>query len=199
MKGFLSRAPNALAAGAVLAGLGLVYWMAQGSSDDLGLASFLARFVHIGAAMVWVGMIWFVNFIQLVALKEADAAGRNALLVHVVPKVTALFSMASHVVVASGGVLLLTTGYLFDRLVFPSSVYIPSARGLMLWLGAAGGLAMWGLVHGVIRPNLKTILDEGAAPASIGAARERVMLAARVNLVLAVPVTFAMVAAAHLY
>ncbi len=199
MKGFLSKPGNALWAGAAIAAVGLAYWLAQSYGDRLGLISFLARLVHIGGAMLWIGMIWFVNFIQLLALRETNDAGRAALMLHVVPRVALLFRMASHVVVASGAVLLLTTGYLLDRWVFPSSVYIPSARGLMLWIGVIAALIMWGLVHKVIWPNLKVILDNGTNTASLTQSRERILLAARINLMLAVPVTFAMVAAAHLY
>lgn len=199
MKSFLSRPGNALWAGAVISAVGLGYWLTQSYGDRLGLVSFLARLTHIGAAMLWIGMIWFVNFIQLVALSEADDPGRRALMKHVVPRVARLFRMASHVVFVSGGVLLLTTGYLLDRWVFPSSVYIPSARGLMLWAGVIAGVVMWVLVHWIVWPNLKIIFDESANPASLAHSRERILLASRVNLMLAVPVTFAMVAAAHLY
>jgi len=198
MNGFLSKPANALWAGIAVAGLGFGYWLANGYGDGLGLASFLSRFFHIGAAVLWVGMIWFVNFIQLVALRDTDDAGRKALMTHVVPPVATLFRMASHVVVVSGVALLLTTGYLLDHWVFPSSVYIPSPRGLMLWSGVAGAMVMWGLVHWMIWPNLRIILDDGS-PASVSEARRLIVLAARINLLLAVPVTFAMVAAAHLY
>lgn len=198
MTGFLSKPANALWAGIAVAGLGLGYWLANGYGDGLGLVSFLSRLFHIGAAMLWIGMIWFVNFIQLVALRDTDDAGRKALMMHVVPAVAALFRMASHVVVVSGVALLLTTGYLLDRWVFPSSVYIPSPRGLMLWSGVVGAMAMWGLVHWMIWPNLMVVMD-GGGPASVSEARRRIVLAARINLLLAVPVTFAMVAAAHLY
>ena len=199
MKGFLSQPANAVWLGVAIAALGLALWLGQGHGDRLGLISFLARLAHVGAAMLWIGMIWFVNFIQLVALRETDDAGRAALMLHVVPRVAMLFQMASHVVVVSGGALLLTTGYLLDRWVFPSSVYIPSARGLMLWAGVAAALVMWWLVHWIIRPSLTIVLDNGADAAELFRARERILLAARINLVLAVPVTFAMVAAAHLY
>jgi uncharacterized membrane protein len=199
MNGFLARPGNALWAGVIIAALGLGYWLTQSYGDRLGLVSFLARLVHIGAAMLWIGMVWFVNFIQLVALRETDDSGRKVLMQHIVPRVALLFRMASHVVVASGGVLLLTTGYLLDRWVFPSSVYIPSARGLMLWAGVIAALIMWGLVHRIIWPNLKIILDGGASPSSLAQSRERILFASRINLMLAVPVTSAMVAAAHLY
>ena len=199
MKAFLADPTRAFWLGCGFAALGLAYWVADGSGDDLGLVSFVIRLIHVGAAMLWVGMIWFVNFIQLVALRDADDTARDALLIHIVPRVTALLSIASHIVVASGVGLLLTTGYLFDRWVFPSSVYIPSPRALMLWIGAFAGLAMWGLVHAVIRPGLATILDRGEGQANVAEARGRVLMAARINLVLAIPVTFAMIAAAHLY
>ena len=199
MKFLLAEPLRAFLFGCAIALLGLVVWLADGSGDDLGLVSFLSRLVHIGAAMIWIGMIWFVNFIQLVALREMDEVGQSMLLTHIVPKVTALLSIASHVVLASGAILLLTTGYLFDRWVFPSSVYIPPARVFMLWLGAFAGLAMWGLVHVVIRPGIAILLDRTRSATEIAEARQRVAMAARVNLVLAAPVTFAMVAAAHLY
>jgi hypothetical protein len=199
MKALLAEPLRAFLLGCAIAVLGLVIWLADGSGDALGLVSFVSRLVHIGAAMLWIGMIWFVNFIQLLALREMDDAGQSMLLTHIVPRVTALFSVASHLMVASGAILLLTTGYLFDRWVFPSSVYIPSSRALMLWLGTFAGLAMWALVHVVIRPGVAIMLDRSQRQDAIDEARAKVKTAARVNLVLAVPVTFAMVAAAHLY
>jgi uncharacterized membrane protein len=197
--GLLRHPSGALWAGFAIAGVIFGLWYSASFSDLLGLASFLLRFVHIGAAMLWVGMIWFVNFIQLVALKETDDPGRAAIMRSIVPRVAGVFRAASHVVVGSGAGLLLTTGYLFDRWVFPSAVYIPSVRGAMMWAGTLAAIAMWALVHMVIWPNLRVILDNSDEPAAVAAARERVLLAARLNLVLAVPVTFAMVAAAHLY
>ena len=62
-----------------------------------------------------------------------------------------------------------------------------------------GGLVMWMLVHMYIWPSLRLAL--GLRPgdeAAKAAARERVRLFARLNLLIAVPVTLAMVAAAHL-
>jgi uncharacterized membrane protein len=198
MRVLLTRPATALALGGALAALCLVVWTFDRPGDGLGLTSFMARFVHVAAVALWLGMIWFVNFIQLVALGEADDAGKAALLRHVVPRVARLFRIASHVTLASGLVLLATTGYVLDRWVFPSAVYIPTLRGTMMWAGVAGGVAMWALVHLVIWPALEIVLDpqrqEDAA-----AARERIRLAAGINLVLAVPVTFVMIAAAHLY
>jgi len=70
----------------------------------------------------------------------------------------------------------------------------------MMLVGTIGGIVMWAFVHFVIWPNLRIVLGESPAePAAREHARETVKTYARLNLVLTLPVTFAMVAAAHLY
>jgi uncharacterized membrane protein len=59
---------------------------------------------------------------------------------------------------------------------------------------------MYGFVHMVIWPGLRIVLgQEPADEATVSAARARVAAYARWNLILALPVTVAMIAAAHLY
>ena len=91
----------------------------------------------------------------------------------------------------------LTAGYLLDRMIFTAEVYIPPLRNLLLWGGVFGGLAMWVFVQFFIAPSLKVVL--GHATGDEAAARGRVRTFARLNLVLGLPVTAVMVAAAHLY
>lgn len=199
MNSFLSHPWFALGLGVACSVLALTFWFVDNRGDVLGLIAFLFRLAHVFSAMLWVGMIWFVNFIQLVALRGADDAGKAVLMQHIVPQVADVFRVVSHLTLASGAGLLLTSGYVLDRWVFPSSVYIPSIRGGMLWGGVFLGVVMWVLVHKVIWPSLAVVLDAGAEPGARAKARDRVLVAARVNLVLALPVTFLMVAAAHLY
>ena len=195
-----TSARAALAAGLALSGAILAIWLVASGFDKLGLASFLTRWVHILAGIVWVGMIWFVNFIQLAALEEADDAARAGLMRLVVPRVAATFKAAAHLTLASGLVLLMTTGYLLDRWVFSSAVYIPPLKAAMLWGGVIAAAVMWGLVQFAIWPALRILMGEVPADAAAKAvARGRVKTFARLNLILALPVTFVMVAAAHLY
>jgi len=188
---------------ALLAGLGisfaiLLLWLGLAGADRVSFVSFLVRWVHVATAMLWIGMIWFVNFIQLAAVRDADEAGRAALHKLVVPRVAMTMRHMSHAVLATGILLLITSGYMLDRLMFSSAVYIPPVRNVLLWAGALSGIAMWALLHWKIWPSLQVVLGDGNADAK-AAARGEVVTWARVNLVLAVPVTFVMVAAAHLY
>lgn len=190
---------NATLAGLVLAVGLLVAWLSLAGSDPIGVIAAVLRWLHVLVGIVWVGMIWFVNFIQLPALAAASDTDRGALMRLVVPKVAATFRHAAHATLATGLALLVTSGYLIDTLLYASAVHVSGARGLMLWAGVAGGLVMWAIVQFGLRPRiaLLTGLRDGNADAK-AKARDEVRVLARINLVLAIPVTFAMVGAAHL-
>ena len=198
--GLLATPLRAVMAGLILTAIILGIWMAYIGVDRIGLVSFLLRWVHVLASIVWLGQVFFINFVQIVALKELDEAGRAGVMKSVVPRVATLFRHASHLTLVSGILLLITTGYLFDRWMFTSAVYVPPLRNLLLWGGTLGGLVMWAFAHFVVWPNLQVVL--GLTPGddvAKAAARARIEIFARLNLVLSLPVTFVMVAASHLY
>jgi uncharacterized membrane protein len=186
-----------LVAAAVLAVVGLAI---TDTADWFGFLSFLVRYVHVLAAMVWVGLVFFVNFVQLVALQAADDQGRGFLHKAIVPNVAWWFRHASTLTVVTGVILLLTAGYVLPTLVYGSAVFVPPSRALLFWSAVAGALVMWMLVHMYIWPSMQVVLGLRPGDAEAKAkARARVFLFARLNLVLALPVTLGMVAAAHLY
>jgi uncharacterized membrane protein len=187
-------------AGLALAAAVLLFWLVTAGADTLGLFSFLIRLLHVLAAMVWIGLVFFVNFIQLVALQSADEQGREVLHKAIVPNVAWWLRHASTVTVASGAVLLVTTGYLLPNLIYGAGVYVPPSRAWLIGSGVVGALAMWMFVHMYIWPSMQVVLGLRPGDADAKArARSRVIMFARLNLILTVPVTLAMVAAAHLY
>ena len=188
----------ALVTGLGLCAVVLAVWLSAAGIDWLGFVSMAVRFAHVLGAVAWVGMIIFVNFVQLIALSEADDAGRSALMKHVVPRVASIFRHASHLTMVTGIGLLIATGYMLERWVFKSAVYIPPLKFAMLYAAIAGAVVMWSLVHFVIWPNLRLVLGqvEGDAAAKVEA-RNKIRKAARINLILALPVTCVMVAVAH--
>jgi uncharacterized membrane protein len=200
MQPIIDNPRSALVAGVVLTALMLLVWLVAAGADGLGLVTFLIRVVHVLAAMIWIGMVFFVNFVQLVAVRTADEPGRSFLHNAIAPNVAWWIRHASTLAVASGVLLLVLAGYLLPSLMYGTDVYVPPARLLLLWSGVIGALAMWMFVHMFIWPNMQVVL--GIRPGDDDAkaqARAKVTLFARLNLVLTLPVVFAMVAAAHLY
>ncbi len=198
MHTFLANPARALLIGLGITAAILLLWLTMAGVDPRSLISFLLRWTHVVAAMLWVGMIWFVNFIQFTAVRDADDAGKTTLHKLIMPRVTMTMRQMSHVVLISGILLLITSGYLLDRLLFSSAVYIPPLRNWLLWAGTIAGFAMWAFLHFQIWPNLKIVLGDSASDAK-AKARDTALIYARINLILALPVTFVMVAAAHLY
>ena len=93
--------------------------LVAGGADGFGLVSFLVRLLHVLAAMVWVGLIVFVNFVQLVALQAADEQARGFL--HKADRARRRLVVPARLH-ADGGrrgaLLLVTTGYLLPTLVY---------------------------------------------------------------------------------
>jgi uncharacterized membrane protein len=186
-------------------GFGLAILMAalslvSAGPDLLGFVSLLIRWLHVLAAIVWVGLVIFVNFVQLVAIMEADEGQRGFIGKAIGTRVALWFRHASTVTVVAGMLLLLAGGYVLPNVIYGSGVFVPPARSILLWVGALGGIVMWTFVHMFIWPAMQVVL--GLRPASSelrSQSFEKVRTFARLNLVLAVPVTFAMVAAAHLF
>lgn len=163
----------------------LLGWMQPGD-----VVMLLARTAHVLSAMIWVGLIWFVNVVQLAVLKQADDAGRAAVMTWIVPRVAGEFRTAANITVISGAILMLAMGYLTQRPL--------EGAALWLWAGALGGTAMLGFVHAKIGPALAILLDPVIKNAEAKAqARDTVRRYARINLLLSLPVTFAMLAASH--
>lgn len=200
MKSLLDDPKSCAYAGLALSALLILVWLAVGGTDRLSLVSFIIRVTHILAAMVWVGLVFFVNFVQLAAMRDAGDNDKAFMFKSVIPNVFWWVRHASTVTVASGILLLIAAGYLLPSIVYGSGVYVAPARATLLWLGVLAALAMWMFVNMYIWPALRIVLgiNPGDAAAK-SAASARVKTYARLNLILALPVTVAMVAAAHLY
>lgn len=102
MNFLLDHPVRCLVAGLAILGFALTAWVVTGPVDPRGLVSIVLRFIHVFAAMVWIGLVFFVSFIQLQVLEEADAASRSTISRWIVPRVAAAFRHESHLTVLSG-------------------------------------------------------------------------------------------------
>jgi len=153
----------------------------------------LGRWVHIMAGVMWIGLLYYFNFVQVDALKKAAAdtpptgAGITK---HVAPRALFFFRWAAVVTVLMGAFIL--SDKLDDALLFKERAYVPI--GIGAWLGLIMLFNVWVLIW----PNQKKILGIVAATDEEKAKSRKVaMLASRINFVLSIPMLACMAAAGH--
>ncbi len=169
---------------------------------ELDLLAFW-RWVHIVAGIIWVGLLYYFNFVQMPALRAAMAdqggPGPAAIGKYVVPRALVWFRWASVVTWLAGAAYLLGTGELVH--VFSLGLIGDGAPGYGLRMGVGAWLGTILLINVwlVIWPNQKKVL--GLVPVSgdaeVAKAKQTVMTFSRVNAVLSLPMLMFMVAARH--
>jgi uncharacterized membrane protein len=150
----------------------------------------LSRWIHILAGVMWVGLLYYFNFVQVAALKAAQGDGTGAgITKHVAPRALFWFRWAS-VVTWLAGASLLGANFGSAFMLRPSH----AAIGIGAWLGTIMLLNGWGIIW----PNQKKIL--GIKPATDEEktrARRVAFLASRFNVMISIPMLFMMAAGGH--
>jgi uncharacterized membrane protein len=146
----------------------------------------LGRWVHIMAGVMWIGLLYYFNFVQVAAMKAAQADSTAAgISKHVAPRALLFFRWSALVTWLAGAWLL--GGDFLKAFLFQDRAYVPI--GIGAWLGTIMLLNVWGLIW----PNQKRIL--GMVPATDeekNKARRVAFLASRTNTMLSIPMLFFM-------
>ena len=155
----------------------------------------LGRWLHILFGVMWVGMLYYFNFVQVEALKRAAAdnpptgAGITR---HVAPRALFFFRWAAVLTWVMGAFIL--GDRLDDALFFRERAYVPI--GIGAWLGTIMLFNVWVLIW----PNQKKILGlVSATEDEKSRARRVAFLASRTNTMLSLPMLFFMVASGGIF
>ena len=148
----------------------------------------LGRWLHIMAGVMWIGLLYYFNFVQVAALAEAGKDGTGAgITKHVAPRALLFFRWAA-VVTWLAGAMLLGANF-FNAFLFLQKAYVPIGVGA--WLGTIMLFNVWVLIW----PNQQKILGlVSATDAEKARARRVAFLASRTNTALSLPMLFFMVA-----
>jgi uncharacterized membrane protein len=137
------------------------------------------------AGVMWIGLLYYFNFVQVAALKAAAADGTAAgITKHVAPRALLFFRWAA-VVTWLAGAALLGTQFVNAFLLKGGMAGI----GVGAWLGTIMLFNVWALIW----PNQQKIL--GLKPATDeekNKARRIAFLASRTNVALSIPMLFFM-------
>ena len=148
----------------------------------------LGRWFHIGSGVLWIGLLYYFNFVQVDALKAAAADNPPTgagITKHVAPRALFFFRWAAVLTVLMG--LMMLGDKVDDALFFKDRAYVPI--GIGAWLGLIMFFNVWVLIW----PNQKKILGiVSATDEEKGKARRIAFLASRTNTMLSLPMLFFM-------
>jgi len=181
----LTNLRNTIIVGFILAFI-LIFALAQGSFDQTAFNMWLLRWFHVLSAIMWVGILYYFNFIQIPNMGKIPDEQKPAISKVIAPAALWWFRWGSVATVVTGLVLAHLNGYLHKAMTF-SDVFWPIGVGM--WLGLIMFLNVWG----VIWPSQKRALGiiEVDADTKAKAAR-KAMLFSRINTMLSIPMLVAM-------
>ena len=146
----------------------------------------LGRWLHIMAGVMWIGLLYYFNFVQVAALKNAQADGTAAgISKHVAPRALLFFRWSALVTWLAGAWIL--GGSFLKAFFFLDGAYVPIGVGA--WLGTIMLFNVWVLIW----PNQQKILGlVTATDEEKNRARRVAFLASRANTMLSIPMLFFM-------
>ena len=160
--------------------------------------TFLFRYFHVLSGVMWIGLLWYFNFVQIPTMPKIPEEQRPAVTGHIAPEVLFWFRWAAASTVVTGLILAWMNGYLVDALAI--GLADGSGRSAAIGIGMWFGLIMAYNVWFIIWPKQQIALGLVEADASLKPAAGRTaMLFSRTNTMLSIPMLYAMVSAQNLF
>ena len=202
MAGILSNLNKAVIAAFVLAILLVVLYVAWNGFNGASFWPFLFRWLHVISGVMWIGLLWYFNFVQMIAMPKIPAEQKPAVSKFVAPAALFWFRWAALATLVTGLILAHLNDYMVETLTLgivsdlgSFAIFNFTLLGIGMWLGIIMAFNVWFIIW----PNQKKALGivEASADEKAKAARTA-MLFSRTNMVLSVPMLFAMVGAQNL-
>ena len=160
--------------------------------------SWLFRFIHVVVAIMWIGLLWYFNFVQIPSMPKIPDEQKPAVGKVIAPTALFYFRWAALATVRSGLILSWLNGYAHDAMTLGigSGGGKNTAIGIGMWLGLIMAYNVWF----VIWPNQKRALGiVDCDPEKKAKSARTAMLFSRTNTLLSLPMLLCMVAAQNLY
>ncbi|HLB79507.1 MAG TPA: urate hydroxylase PuuD [Dongiaceae bacterium] len=195
MAAILEKLQNTVIAGVVLLVIVLVVVGAAvgAPSFDHAWFAFLFRYLHVLSGVMWIGLLWYFNFVQIPSMPKIPDEQKPAIGKVIAPAALFWFRWAAMATIATGLILAAMNGYIVDAILLGLTDGGASTPiGIGMWLAAI----MWFNVWFVIWPNQQRALGlVEADPDTKKKSARTAMLFSRTNTLLSIPMLYCMVAA----
>jgi uncharacterized membrane protein len=215
MAAFLGNLRNVVIAGFVLAGLAFLLYLSKTEFNGYVFWPFVMRWLHIASGVMWIGLLWYFNFVSTPTMPNIPDELKPALGRYITPAALFWFRWAAMSTLVFGVILAYLNGNgmdsVSDGLRYIAQIYTIDAldgftdlKIMLIGIGVWLATIMWFNVWFVIWPNQQRALNidnaypDLAADAKAKAARTAGQ-ASRINTMLSIPMLFCMVAATHIF
>ncbi len=150
--------------------------------------------LHVFFAIVWIGLLYYLNFVQVPTMPAIPAEQKGAITGHIAPKVFFFFRYGALLTVLTGLTIAVIKGYAHRAMTFNGATNSENLIGLGMWLALIMAFNVWFIIW----PAQKKILNLGTAVATAeekAAAAPRALYASRTNTLLSLPMLYCMVSA----
>lgn len=149
------------------------------------------RWLHLFFGVVWIGLLYYLNFVQVPTMPAIPAEQKGAITGHIAPKVLFFFRWGAAFTVFTGIAIAGHAKYLVPALTFAGEGAI-KLIGIGMWLALIMAFNVWFIIW----PAQKKILGLVEASADEkAAAAPRALYASRTNTLLSIPMMYCMVSA----
>ena len=161
-----------------------------GSSNigNPGWISFVFRYLHVISGVMWIGLLWYFNFVQIPSMPKIPDEQKAAIGKVIAPTALFWFRFAAMATVLTGIILAILNGYAHQAFTLQQPFL---AIGLGMWIALIMAFNVWFIIW----PNQKRALGIVTVDADTKAKSARTaMLTSRINTVLSIPMLYLMVA-----
>ena len=155
---------------------------------DQGWWAFVFRWLHVMVGVMWIGLLWYFNFVQIPSMPKISDEHKPAISKVIAPEALFWFRYSALLTVLTGLVVAWLNGYGHDALLLRNG-YL--AIGLGMWLAIIMAINVWFIIW----PNQKRALGIVNVDANVKAKSAKLaMLTSRTNTLLSIPMLYLMVA-----
>lgn len=149
------------------------------------------RWGHFLAGIMWIGLLYYFNFVQGAFLKAATPETKADAFKHLVPRALFFFRYGAAATWLFGFLILATRGIAVEAFTLRGPAAI---IGMGAWLGTIMLINVWTIIW----PNQQKVIGlVTAKPEEKTKAARMAFLASRVNTMLSIPMLFFMASSGH--
>jgi uncharacterized membrane protein len=158
---------------------------------DHAWSTFFMRWLHILSGVMWIGLLWYFNFVQIPSMPKIPDEQKPAISKVIAPAALFWFRWAALSTVVTGLLLSAMNGYIGAALAL-SRPFHPI--GIGMWLGLIMAFNVWFIIWPNQKKSLGIVVVEAAEKAK---AARVAMLASRFNTMASIPMLYCMAAQSH--